>query len=145
MDISLINKTQEETILETLSTNDMMQPEIGVEKNEECMEEDVTNNEEKELMEDELQRLQKGNVVETISSLQIKPDELFWLQIPLYKLVAMPMVRPTLSCSVKKLEDEFASRDHDGVAIFYVSTTNEAKKTLEFTEVEMNEWGALWN
>jgi len=50
------------------------------------------------------------------------------------------MVRPTLSCDVKKLKDEFTSRYHDGIAVFYVLTTNKAGESLEFTEVEMNEW-----
>jgi len=54
MDVSPINKIQEETILETRSIDDTMQPEIGIEEDEECMVEDVEDNEEKELMEDEL-------------------------------------------------------------------------------------------
>jgi len=54
MDISLVKETQKETILETPGTSDMMQPKIGIEEDEECMEEDVMDNEEKELMEDKL-------------------------------------------------------------------------------------------
>jgi len=55
----------------------------------------------------------------------------------------MPIVRPTLSYYVKKLEDEFVGGYCDGMALFYISTTNEIGETLEFTEAEMNEWGAL--
>ena len=71
-------------------------------------------------MEDELKRIQKGDAVETISTLRMKPDELFRLQIPLYRLVAMPMIRPTLSCDIKKLKQEFAGGYQDGPAVFYV-------------------------
>jgi len=129
MDVSPMNETQEEIILEIPGTNDTVQPEFGEEEEDEGVEEDVGDDEDKELIEDELQRLQKGDAVETISTLQMKPDELFRLQIPLCRLVAMPMIRPTLSCDIKKLEQEFAGGDRDGTAIFYVSTTNEARES----------------
>jgi len=54
MDVSPMNRTQEDTILETLDTDNMMQLIIGVEEDEEGMEEDDTKDEEKELMEDKL-------------------------------------------------------------------------------------------
>jgi len=54
------------------------------------------------------------------------------------------MVTPTLSCDVRKLEDKFARGYCNGVVVFHVSTINEARETLEFTEAEMHTWGALW-
>jgi len=128
MDVSFVNETQEERILKTLGTDDTMQPKIGEEEEEEYIEEDVVDDKEKKLMEDEIRRLQKGDAVETISTLRVKSDELFRLQIPLCKLVAMPMIRPTLSYDIKKLEQEFAGGYRDGASVFYVSTTNEVER-----------------
>jgi hypothetical protein len=54
------------------------------------------------------------------------------------------MVRPTLSCDVQFLEQEFACRYCYGAVVFYVSTTNEAGETSKFTAEEMDEWDPLW-
>lgn len=54
------------------------------------------------------------------------------------------MVRPTLSSDVKKLEQEFCHGYLPGRAAFYVSTTNEAGESTEFTDEEMSSWGPLW-
>jgi hypothetical protein len=54
------------------------------------------------------------------------------------------MVRPTLSCDITKLEQEFAGGYRDGAAVFYVSTTNEEGQSSEFTEAEMSKWDVLW-
>lgn len=140
---SPITETQEETIMETPGTDETTQPPIGVEGDEEFVEVDFEE-EEKEMLEDELRRRQKGHVVETISSLRMKPDELFRMFIPLCRLVAMPVVRPTLPSDIKKLEDEFAIGYRDGAAVFYVSTTNEHGETSEFIEIEMSKWDDLW-
>jgi len=56
----------------------------------------------------------------------------------------MPMVRPTLSCDVKKLEQEFVHCYLPGAATFYVSTTNEAAESSEFTVEEIDGFGPLW-
>jgi len=77
MDISSVNERQEERILETFGTNDSMQPQIAIEKDEEYKEEDVIDDKEKELLEDKLRMLQKEDVVESISNLQMKPNKLF--------------------------------------------------------------------
>ena len=74
----------------------------------------------------------------------MKPEGLFQLYIPLYRVVAMPMVRPTLNCDITKLEQEFAGGYRDGVAVFYVSTTNEEGESQEFSEDEMSKWDPIW-
>ena len=56
----------------------------------------------------------------------------------------MPMVRPTLSCDIVKLEQEFVHGYRDGAAVFYVSTTNEAGECMEFTADEIEKFGTLW-
>jgi len=47
-------------------------------------------------------------------------------------LVAIPMVRPTLSSNMQLLEWEFANRYHNGSAVFYILTTNEVGKSAQF-------------
>jgi len=123
----------------------MAQPEIGVEEEdeEEFVEEDMLEDKEKDLLEDELRQLYKVDSVATISSLRMKPDHLFCLQIPLCRMVAMPMVRPTLLCDLDLFEHEFMNGYRDGAAVFYVTTTNEAGESSQFTEEEIEEWGPL--
>lgn len=146
MDVSPSVLSQDERIQETPNTDDMVQPEIGVEEEgeEEFVEDDMLEDEEKDLLEDELRQLHKVDSVATISSLRMKPDHLFRLQIPLCRMVAMPMVRPTLSCDLDLLEHEFTNGYRDGAAVFYVTTTNEAGESSHFTDEEIEEWGPLW-
>jgi len=59
-------------------------------------------------------------------------------------MVAMPMVRPTLACDLKLLEQEFNVGYRDGAMVFYVTTTNEAGEALSFIEEEMEGWDPLW-
>ena len=151
-------ETQEDTIFKTPGTYKIRQPHIGDEKQGE--EEDDNNvnvgnggedplelndveDEDKGLIEDELRRIQKGDSIDILSDLRIKPEEFFRLHIPLCKLLAMPMVRPTLSCNITKLEQEFAGGYHDGAALFYVSTTNEGESE-EFSDDEMSKWDPIW-
>jgi len=102
-----------ETILETPNTDDTMQPEIegdgGGDFVEEDEAEDAIDEEVKDLLEDDLRQYHKVDSVKTISSLRMKPTHLFRLQISLCRMVAMPMVRPTLSCDLALLEHEFAN------------------------------------
>ena len=80
----------------------------------------------------------------TIASLRMKPTILFLLQIPLCRMVPIPMVRLTLSYDLDFLEHEFNKGYRNGVAIFYVTTTDEAKESLIFTEEEIDNWETLW-
>ena len=66
------------------------------------------------------------------------------VHIPLCRLVAIPMVRPTLACDITKLEQEFAGGYRDGTAVFYVSTTNEEGQSEEFSDEEMSKWDRIW-
>jgi len=56
----------------------------------------------------------------------------------LCRLVVVPMVRPILSCDVKKLEQEFCHGYLASHAAFYVSTTNEDGERIEFTNKELS-------
>ena len=102
------------------------------------------DDDEKGLTEDELWRIQKGDSIDILSELRMKPEDLFCLHIPLCRLVAMPMVRPTLACDITKLEQEFAGGYRDGAAVFYISTTNEAGQSEEFSEEDMSMWDPIW-
>ena len=151
--------TQEETILETPGAYTGRQPSIGDEyggdeeddqdidvgaEAEDTVGIDDAYDEEKGLTEDELRRIQKGDSIDILSELRMKPKDLFRLHIPLIRLVAMPMVRPTLACDITKLEQEFAGGYRDGAAVFYVSITNEEGQSEEFTDVEMSNWDPIW-
>ena len=102
------------------------------------------DDDEKGLTEDELWRIQKGDSIDILSELRMKPEDLFRLHIPLCRLVAMPMVRPTLACDITKLEQEFARGYRDGAAVFYISTTNEEGQSEEFSKKEMSMWDPIW-
>ena len=136
---------QEETIQEMPNTGDSRQPHISGEGEGEvegdAMEEaamaELLVGEEKDLMEDDLREYHRVDSVNTIASLRMKPAHLFQLQIPLCRMVPMPMVRPTLSCDLDFLEYEFSKGYRDGAAIFYVTTTDEAGESSLFTEEEM--------
>lgn len=130
-----------------MGTDETTQPTIQGGTDEADLQDEVDEgqlNEEKELLEDELRRLQKVDSVTSISSLRMKPEHLFRLRIPLWTLVSMPMVRPTLSCDIVKLEQEFVHGYRDGAAVFYVSTRNEARECSEFNADEIERFGPLW-
>ena len=152
-------ESQEETILETPGTYTARQPSIGDEyggneedednvdvggEGEDPLGVDDADDEEKGLTEDELRRIQKGDSIDILSELRMKPEDLFRLHIPLCRLVAMPMVRPTLACDITKLEQEFARGYRDRAAVFYVSITNEEGQSKEFRDVEMGKWDPIW-
>ena len=111
---------------------------------EDAMEIQDLEDEDKGLTEDELRRQQKGDSIDILSDLRMKPEELFRLHIPLCRLIAMPMVRPNLACDITKLEQEFAGGYRDGAAVFYISTTNEDEQSEEFTNEEMSRWDPIW-
>ena len=54
--------------------------------------------------EDSIRNRHKLNAVTTISRLRVQPFSSSRLHIPLCKLLAMPMVRPTLAADLTKLE-----------------------------------------
>lgn len=94
--------------------------------------------------EDVIRGRQKLNSVATISSLRMMPTASSRFSIPLCRMIAMPMVRPTLQSDLMKLEQEFVHGYREGAAVFYVSLTNEDGKTQEVTDDMMASWGPLW-
>ena len=95
--------------------------------------------------EDKIRTRQKLNSVATISSLRFQPILVSRFSIPLCRLVAMPLVRPTLQNDLDKLEQEFVHGYRDGVAVFYVTLTDEHGSTQEVTSVVKENWGSIWN
>ena len=152
-------ETDGDTVFDTPAAYKIGQPRIGdKEESEEADDENVDGNnggpdplevqdfddDDKGLPEDKLRHIQKGDSIDILSELRMKPKELFHLHIPLCRLVAMPMVRPTLACDIMKLELEFAGGYHDGAAVFNVSTTNEEGQSEEFSDEEMSMWDPIW-
>jgi hypothetical protein len=72
---------------------------------------DVSDDEQDEallkLNEDELRVLQKVDSIQCIEGMRILPKEVSKLDIPLCRMVYMPLVRPTLAYDIKRLEAEF--------------------------------------
>ena len=95
--------------------------------------------------EDEIRIRQKLNLVSTITSLRFQPINSSRFSIPLCRMLAMPMVRPTLTSDLAKLEQEFVHGYREGASVFYVSTTNEDGKTHEVQEADRASWGPIWN
>ena len=95
--------------------------------------------------EDEIRARQKINSVDTISSLRFQPISSSRFSILLYRLLAMPMVKPTLASDLAKFEQEFVHRYREGASVFYVTTSNENGKTWEVIEADKTSWGPIWN
>jgi hypothetical protein len=95
--------------------------------------------------EDEIRTRHKLNSVSTITSLRFQPITSSRFSIPLCRMLAMPMVRPTLSSDLAKLEQEFVHGYREGASVFYVSVTNEDGKTQEVLEADKASWGPIWN
>jgi hypothetical protein len=95
--------------------------------------------------EDEIQSRQKFNSVATISNLRFQPISVSRFSISLCRLVAMPLVRPTLHSDLDKLEQEFVHGYRDGAAVFYVTLTDEHGSTQEVTPAVKDQWGSIWN
>ena len=95
--------------------------------------------------EDEIRTRHKLNSVATITSLRFQPISSSRFCIPLCRMLAMPMVRPTLASDLAKLEQEFVHGYREGASVFYVTTTNEDGKTQEVLEADKASWGPIWN
>ena len=55
-------------------------------------------------------------------------------------MVAMPMVRPTLSTDLAKLEQEFVHGYREGSSVFYVTLTDEEGNVREVTDADKASW-----
>jgi hypothetical protein len=95
--------------------------------------------------EDEIRSRQKSNSVATFSNLRFQPITVSRFSIPLCRLVAMPLVRPTLQSDLEKLEQEFVHSYRDGAAVFYVTLTDKHGSIQEVTSAVKENWGSIWN
>ena len=95
--------------------------------------------------EDDIRSRQKLNSVATISRLRFQPLSASRFNIPLCRMLAMPMVRPTLSSDLGKLEQEFVHGYRDGASVFYVSVTDEEGRTHEVSASVKASWGPIWS
>jgi hypothetical protein len=59
-------------------------------------------------------------------------------------MVAIPIVKPILSSDLASLEDDFVHGYREGVAVFYLSTTNEGGQIDKVTDEDLASWGPLW-
>jgi hypothetical protein len=96
-------------------------------------------------MEDDIRKSQTMDIVSIISSLRLTTSDLSRMRIPLCRLVPMPMVRPTLSCDLTLLENQFSHGYEEGARVFYVSISDEDGQTAVFSDREKDEWGPIWN
>jgi hypothetical protein len=94
--------------------------------------------------EDDIRSRKKLNFVATISRLRVQPLSSSRFNIPLCRMLAMPMIRPTLSNDLGKLEQEFVHGYGDGASVFYVSLTDEEGRTHEVSEADKGSWGPIW-
>lgn len=67
----------------------------------------------------------KVNSIATIEVLCLKPSSLSRTPVHLCRLVSMPCVGPTLFSDLALLEDNFVHGYQEGMAVFYLSMTNE--------------------
>jgi hypothetical protein len=99
---------------------------------------------EDELSIDQIRASKKVNFIATIEALRLKPSSLPRMQVPLCRMVPMPIVRPTLSSNLASLEDEFVHGYREGAAVFYLSITNEGGQIEKVTDEDLASWGPYW-
>jgi hypothetical protein len=63
--------------------------------------------------------------IQVIEGMRISPKNASRFDIPLCRMVYMPLVRPTLTNDIKRLEAEFTHGYRPGAPVFYVSISNE--------------------
>jgi len=97
-----------------------------------------------ELNEDELRELHKANSIQCIEGMRILPKVESRFDIPLCRMIYMPLVRPTLAHDIKRLEAEFTHGYRPGASVFYVSITNEHGEEKLLKDVDTSNWGPHW-
>jgi hypothetical protein len=109
---------------------------------------DVSEDEQDEailkLNEDELRELQKVDSIQCIEVMRILPKEVSRLDIPLCRMVYMPLVRPTLAIDIKRLEADFIHGYRPGAPVFYVSICNEKGEERSVKDEDTSNWGPHW-
>jgi hypothetical protein len=96
------------------------------------------------LNEDELRELQKVDSIHVIEGMRISPKDASRFDIPLCRMVYMPLVRPTLATDIKKLEAEFTHGYRPGAPVFYVSICNEKGEEQSVKAEDISNWGPHW-
>jgi hypothetical protein len=96
------------------------------------------------LNEDELCNLQKANSIQCIKGMRLLPKEASKFDILLCRMIYMPLVRPTLTHDIKRLEAEFTHGYRLGASVFYVSTTNENGEERLLKDVDTSNGGPHW-
>jgi hypothetical protein len=96
------------------------------------------------LNEDELRQVLKVNSNKCIEHMRINPKEASRFDIPLCRMIYMPLVRPTLESDIKRLEAEFFHGYRHGTSVFYVTLCNERGEERSVSEAEMRNWDPLW-
>jgi hypothetical protein len=71
-----------------------------------------------------IQNKNKVNTNEIIEKFKIYPKRKYWMNIPLCRLMAMPIVRFVLKIHVLKMEQAFQMGYMQGEKMFFVSPTN---------------------
>ena len=93
------------------------------------------------LNEDELRQLQKVDSIQVIESMRISSKDVSRFDIPLCRMLYMPLVRPTLATDIKRLETEFTHGYRLGAPVFYVYTCNEKGEERSVTDEDKSSWG----
>jgi hypothetical protein len=96
---------------------------------------------EDELLADQIRATRKVNCIATIEALRLKPTSLLRMPVPLCRMVAMPIVRPTLSLDLASLEDNFVHGYREGAVVLYLSIINEGGQIEKVTDEDLASWG----
>jgi hypothetical protein len=131
------SKGSEEMVEQPQSEKSHADPESNMDK-------DIEEEMDQKLNEADLRGMLKVNSNKCIEDMRIKPKQSSRFDIPLCRMVCMPLVRPTLDSDIKRLEAEFAHGYRAGSNVFYVSICNECGESAIITEEELDTWGPLW-
>jgi hypothetical protein len=130
------------TVVDHMEGSEDAQPSINTEEDNI---ESPGMEEEDELSADQIQATRKVNSIATIEALRFKPSSFSLTRVPLCRMVAMPIVRPTLSSDLASLKDDFVHGYREGAAVFYLSITNEGGQIEKVTDEDLVSWGPYWH
>jgi hypothetical protein len=104
----------------------------------------VEVDEDDELSANQIQVSKKVNSIATIEAVRLRPSSLSCMMVPLYRLVVMPIVRPTLSLDLASLKADFVHGYREGMVVFYLSTTNDGGLVDKVTNEDLQSCRPLW-
>ena len=82
--------------------------------------------------------------IQVIESMWISSKDASRFDIPLCRMLYMPLVQPTLATDIKKLETEFTHGYRPGAPVFYVSIYNEKGEERSVTDEDKSNWSPHW-